>query len=115
MPGTPVGRFSRPRPDMPAAIAPEVTIRYSFLLRSNWSTIPRSRLASICPPGAIRLVPTLMTTLIQSKLSWSIEMVSHLALDEVFSRCFFHYRSFSCLVHVEPGGEGQYTYHYPAI
>src|SRR6266446_1099452 len=115
MPGTPVGRLSRPSPDMPAAIAPEVTIRYSFLLRSNWSTIPRSRLASIWPPGAIRLVPTLMTTLMQSKLSWSlswsIEMVSHLTLEEDFPRCFFHYRSCSGLG--EPGGEGQYTY--PAI
>src|SRR5579864_7347923 len=62
MRGTPAGRFRRFRPDIPAAIAPEVTIRYSFLVQSNWSTIPRSRLISICPPGAMRLVPTLMTT-----------------------------------------------------
>src|SRR5436305_1598579 len=62
MRGTPVGRFRRFRPEMPAAIAPEVTIRYSFFDQSNWSTIPRSRLISICPPGAMRLVPTLITT-----------------------------------------------------
>src|SRR6202035_3410773 len=43
-------------------MAPEVTMRYSFCERSNWSTMPRSRLTSMCPPGAIRLVPTLTTT-----------------------------------------------------
>src|SRR5579864_3760913 len=60
--GTSLGRFGRSRPDMPAAMAPDVTIRYSFFERSNWSTMPRSRWISICPPGAMRLVPTLMTT-----------------------------------------------------
>ncbi len=30
MPGTPLGRLCSPSPDMPAAIAPEVTTRYSF-------------------------------------------------------------------------------------
>src|SRR5690348_6422668 len=46
---------------MPEAMAPEVTIRYSFLARSSRSTSARMRSVSIRPPGAIRLVPPLMT------------------------------------------------------
>ena len=61
MRGTSLGFVPNARPDMPAAMAPDVTIRYSFFERSNWSTIPRSRLISIWPPGAIRLVPTFIT------------------------------------------------------
>src|SRR5580658_2921798 len=44
----------------------------------------RSRFASIWPPGAIRLVPTLMTTLIRSRLSRLAGMVSHLTTEEDF-------------------------------
>src|SRR5882757_3134173 len=46
----------------------------------------RSKFASIWPPGAIRLVPTLMTTLIR-KLSWQGEMVSHLTPEDDFPSC----------------------------
>src|SRR5450755_1549166 len=41
--------------------------------------MPRSRLMSICPPGAIRLVPTLMTTLIFVGL--------HAGANSLFLRC----------------------------
>ena len=36
---------------MPAAIAPEVTIRYSFFERSNWSTMPAQQMDIDLPSG----------------------------------------------------------------
>src|ERR1700733_8588890 len=101
MPGTSVGRVSRANPDIPAAIAPEVTIRYSFFDRSNWSTMPRNRLISICPPGAMRLVPTLMTTRI---------------FCNGYARAnspFIRHRMVCSGKTRHPGGEGQYLY--PAV
>src|ERR1700688_312343 len=70
----------------------------------------RSRLASIWPPGAIRLVPTLMTTLIRGKLClrWN-----GIALDAGGGSLQFVTENVPGEANRKPGGEGQYPY--PAI